>query len=157
MNFEELQQQWQAIKSEPRSHGELRSMMYASPAWRLKKVTVKEILRFCARAFALIVLIVLFDLFGSWSSGIFAAWSIFLFLDEYLGLRYLRFLRSPDDALAFVGVAGLARIAGFVVKNLTDDFLFRSNAKELWAMLAILIGLGTRLSARSLVPGVARD
>ena len=96
MNFEELQQQWQAIKSEPRSHGELRSMMYASPAWRLKKVTVKEILRFCARAFALIVLIVLFDLFGSWSSGIFAAWSIFLFLDEYLGLRYLRFL--PQQA-----------------------------------------------------------
>jgi len=40
-------------------------------------------------------------------------------------------------------------MTGFVVKNLTDDFLFRSNAKEFWAMIAILLGLGTRLSARS--------
>jgi hypothetical protein len=35
------------------------------------------------------------------------------------------------------------------VKNLTDDFLFRSNAKEFWAMISILVGLGARLSART--------
>jgi O-antigen ligase len=61
-----------------------------------------------------------------------------------LALRYLRFLRSRDDTLAFVGVAGLALIAGFVAKDLTDDFLFRSNAKELWAMTALLLGYGMR-------------
>jgi O-antigen ligase len=68
------------------------------------------------------------------------------------GAACVRYLRSRDDALACVGVIGLSLIAGFVVKNLTDDFLFRSNAKEFWAMLAILLGLGTRLSVRA-APG----
>src|SRR6185295_8445261 len=61
-----------------------------------------------------------------------------------LALRYLRFLRSRDDTLALVGVAGVALIAGFIAKDLTDDFLFRSNAKELWAMTAFLLGYGVR-------------
>ena len=61
-----------------------------------------------------------------------------------LALRYFRFVRSRDDTLAFVGVVGIALIAGFVAKDLTDDFLFRSNAKELWAMTAFLLGYGMR-------------
>jgi len=61
-----------------------------------------------------------------------------------LALRYLRFARSRDDTLALVGVAGLSLLAGFVAKNITDDFLFRSNAKELWAMTAFLLGYGMR-------------
>jgi O-antigen ligase len=61
-----------------------------------------------------------------------------------LATRYIRFVRSPDMTLAFVGVAGVALLAGFVAKNLTDDFLFRSNAKELWAMSAFLLGYGVR-------------
>jgi O-antigen ligase len=61
-----------------------------------------------------------------------------------LALRYLRFLRSRDDALAFVGMLGLALVAGFLAKNQTDDFLFRSNAKEFWAMTAMLLGYGMR-------------
>ena len=61
-----------------------------------------------------------------------------------LGARYVRFVRSPDATLAFVGVAGVALLAGFVAKNLTDDFLFRSNAKEFWAMTAFLLGYGVR-------------
>jgi O-antigen ligase len=61
-----------------------------------------------------------------------------------LAARYVRFVRSPDATLAFVGVAGVALLAGFVAKDLTDDFLFRSNAKELWAMSAFLLGYGVR-------------
>ena len=61
-----------------------------------------------------------------------------------LGVRYLRFVRSRDDTLAFVGLVGLALLAGFIAKNATDDFLFRSNAKELWAMTAMLLGYGMR-------------
>ena len=61
-----------------------------------------------------------------------------------LGYRYVRFARSRDDTLAFVGVAGLALLAGFIAKDLTDDFLFRSNAKELWGMTAFLLGYGVR-------------
>ena len=61
-----------------------------------------------------------------------------------LAMRYLRFARSRDDTLALVGVAGLSLVAGFIARNITDDFLFRSNAKELWAMTAFLLGYGTR-------------
>jgi O-antigen ligase len=69
-----------------------------------------------------------------------------------LALRYLRFVRSRDDTLAFVGVAGLALLAGFIAKDITDDFLFRSNAKELWATTAMLLGYGMRRE-RTLVAG----
>lgn len=58
--------------------------------------------------------------------------------------RYASFYRSRDDTLAVVGLLGLALIAGFVIKNLTDDFLFRSNAKEFWALNAMLVGFGMR-------------
>jgi O-antigen ligase len=64
-------------------------------------------------------------------------------------LNFVRYVRSRDDALAFLGIVGLAVLVGFVVKNLTDDFLFRSNAKELWALLAIVTGVGTRITARA--------
>ncbi len=64
-----------------------------------------------------------------------------------LAERYLRFLRSDDDALAFLGVIGLALVAGFAVKNLTDDFLFRSNGKEFWVLNAALLGFGVRREA----------
>jgi hypothetical protein len=63
-----------------------------------------------------------------------------------LTARYVRFLRSRDDTLAFVGMVGLALVAGFFIKNLTDDFLFRSNAKEFWALSAMLLGYGMQRS-----------
>ena len=70
-----------------------------------------------------------------------------LFVGLLLALcaRFAHYLRRDDDALAVVGVVGLSLIAGFVAKNMTDDFLFRSNAKEFWALLALLVGFGTRL------------
>ena len=70
---------------------------------------------------------------------------LFLALLAALCARFARYLRHEDDALAVIGIVGLALIAGFVAKNLTDDFLFRSNAKEFWALLALLVGIGTRL------------
>ncbi len=70
---------------------------------------------------------------------------LFVGLLVALCVQFVRYLRHGDDALAVIGVVGLALIAGFVAKNMTDDFLFRSNAKEFWALLALLIGCGTRL------------
>ena len=72
------------------------------------------------------------------------------FVAMMLGLtaRYARFLRASDEALAVIGLCGIALLAGFVVKNLTDDFLFRSNAKEFWALTAMLLGYGVRREKR---------
>ena len=61
--------------------------------------------------------------------------------------RYLRFLRSGESALAVVGVVGLAVVIGFVAKNVTDDFLFRSNAREFWLVNGMLLGFGIRREA----------
>ena len=63
--------------------------------------------------------------------------------------RYVRFIRARDDALAFAGVVGIALIVGLVLKNLTDDFLFRSNAKEFWALAAMVLGFGVRREAEA--------
>jgi O-antigen ligase len=58
--------------------------------------------------------------------------------------RYAQFLRSRDDSLALLGLIGIGLLVGFLVKNLTDDFLFRSNGKEFWALNAAVLGLGMR-------------
>jgi len=42
-------------------------------------------------------------------------------------------------------VIGLALIAGFLAKNLTDDFLHRHNAQVFWALNGLLVGLGRRV------------
>lgn len=62
--------------------------------------------------------------------------------------RCSRFVRSRDDPLAVVGLIGLALVAGLVVKNLTDDFLYRSNAREFWALAAMTLGYGLRRERR---------
>jgi len=64
-----------------------------------------------------------------------------------LSWRYVRFLRSPDDTLAFVGLIGISMLAGFVAKNLTDDFFIRSSAKEFWALSAMLLAFGASLES----------
>jgi O-antigen ligase len=72
-----------------------------------------------------------------------------------LAWRFIGFLRARDVALALIGLIGLAMLVGFVVKNLTDDFLVRSNAKEFWALCAMLLGYGVRLErAVDARPGV---
>ena len=47
-----------------------------------------------------------------------------------------------------------------MIKNLTDDFLFRSNAKEFFALAAMVLGYGARrervLRAGDLPPLAAR-
>ena len=58
--------------------------------------------------------------------------------------RFAGYARSRDDALALAGIAGLSILAGVVVKNLTDDFFFRTNARFLWTMLALLVAFGER-------------
>jgi O-antigen ligase len=79
--------------------------------------------------------------------------ALFIALLAAIAARFVRYLRQGDDALAIVGIVGLAVMAGFVTKNMTDDFLFRSNAKEWWALLAMIVGFGARLEARG-EPGV---
>jgi len=59
---------------------------------------------------------------------------------------YVGCIRAPDRRRALIGTIGLSMLVGFVVRNLTDDFLFRSNAKEFWLLHAALIGCAASLA-----------
>jgi hypothetical protein len=50
---------------------------------------------------------------------------------------------------AALAIAGLAIVVGYFAKNLTDDFFFRPNSLVFWAIAGMLLGLASRLPARS--------
>ena len=53
--------------------------------------------------------------------------------------------REGGTALA---IAGLALLAGYLVKNLTDDFFFRPSSLVFWAIAGMLLGIGARAPAK---------
>jgi O-antigen ligase len=66
--------------------------------------------------------------------------ALFVILIAALAAHYARLVRSGDDVLARVGALGLMTLAGFLVRNLTDDFFLRANAKLLFAVHGVLLG-----------------
>jgi O-antigen ligase len=73
--------------------------------------------------------------------------AVFVVLLALLARRYLAMLADPDCAP--LGMMGLALLAGFLVKNLTDDFFHRHNALVFWALNAMLLGLAASRRARA--------
>lgn len=57
-----------------------------------------------------------------------------------VGLAFWRCRRSADPGIAAIGAAGLALLAGVIVKNLTDDFFVRQNALLFWALVGAGLG-----------------
>ena len=75
--------------------------------------------------------------------------ALFLLAVGALALHYWRLVRAGDAVLARLGTLGLMTLTGFVVRNLTDDFFLRANAKLLFAVHGILLG-ATALRRRAL-------
>jgi O-antigen ligase len=69
-----------------------------------------------------------------------AGLALFLAMLGALAWEYRAYLR--DRQVAPIGVIGLAMVAGFLVKNLTDDFFYRHNALVFWALNGMLVGFG---------------
>ena len=69
-----------------------------------------------------------------------------------LAWRYAAFVRADDGTLAAIGLTGLAMLAMFVMKNLTDDFMIRPTSKEFWALNALLMGYGIRRERSASLP-----
>jgi hypothetical protein len=99
MEFEELQKAWQEIKITPKTHDELRRMMYVARASHLRDVPRKEIISFCLGMGAMIALSWIFKLFSEWSTGLLMAVAFVEVLDQYVGLRYLRLLPEKNSLL----------------------------------------------------------
>jgi O-antigen ligase len=78
---------------------------------------------------------------------------LFVAMLAALVARYVRMIRSDDGPTAMTGIVGVTLITGFVVKNLTDDFFYRSNAKLFWALSALFIALALVRSRAMRVAG----
>jgi O-antigen ligase len=68
-----------------------------------------------------------------------AGLAIFSVLLLALAREYLRMLKDPQVCMP--GIVGLATLAGFVAKNMTDDFFHRHNALVFWMLQGALLGL----------------
>ena len=134
MTLEELQKEWKLMKIGPRkSHEELRRMMYASPAWRFRGLTRKEIWGLSWNGLVIIALIVVFDTFSSWFSTACILYGIIQTLDRYLGLRYLRLLPQKDTMQGTL-MSALAHIKRMAIILLIVSIL-------IWT--AVVAALGT--------------
>ena len=68
-----------------------------------------------------------------------AGLALFLAALGLLAREFVRALRVRETCAA--GVLGLAVLAGFITKNMTDDFLYRHNGLVFWALMGLLLGL----------------
>jgi putative inorganic carbon (hco3(-)) transporter len=80
----------------------------------------------------------------------------FLALLAALASRFIVYLGARSPELNAIGMIGLAFLAGFLVKNLTDDFFIRHTGLLFWSMNGMLLGYGERLLARGPSAGQAR-
>ena len=67
----------------------------------------------------------------------------FTLLTAALVAAFLR-ARGREDG-APLAVVGLAMLAGYLTKNMTDDFFFRPSSLVFWAIAGMLLGLAARL------------
>ena len=67
----------------------------------------------------------------------------FTLLMAALVAAFLRARKREDGAP--VAIVGLATLAGYLTKDLTDDFFFRPNSLVFWAIAGMLLGLAASL------------
>lgn len=72
---------------------------------------------------------------------------VYLLLSVVVAFR--RVSRSTDPDTAAIGAAGLALVAGMIVKNLTDDFFVRQNALLFWALVGAGLGAAAARAERA--------
>lgn len=64
----------------------------------------------------------------------------FILLLASVAVAFRRVARSTDPGTAAIGAAGIALVAGVVLKNLTDDFFVRQNALLFWSLVGAGLG-----------------
>jgi O-antigen ligase len=71
----------------------------------------------------------------------------FVLLMAALAEAFLR-TRKRDGGVP-LAIVGLAMLAGYLTKDLTDDFFFRPNSLVFWSIAGMLLGLAARLPEKS--------
>jgi len=80
----------------------------------------------------------------------------FLVLLAAFASRFVAYVGARSAELNAIGIIGLAFLAGFLFKNLTDDFFVRHTGLLFWSMNGMLIGYGERLFLRMSPVGPAQ-
>ena len=70
-----------------------------------------------------------------------------LFVFVAIAREFTFLYRSSDKTCSKLGAAGLAMLAGIIVKSMTDDHLGRHNSLLFWALIGMILGYGGRLLA----------
>ncbi|MBS0321409.1 MAG: O-antigen ligase family protein [Proteobacteria bacterium] len=78
-------------------------------------------------------------LVGQWLETGCIGLALYLAMLGILLWRHAEAARSVDRLRGLIGIVGVALVVGFTVKNLTDDFFIRSNAKLFWVLNATLL------------------
>lgn len=145
MKFEELQREWDSIKSEPKSHDEIRRMMYSSPARRFRSLTREQIWGLTWNGLFVLVAIFLFDALNHWISILSIVWCIVQALDRYLGLRYLRFFpQESADTIRDV----LTKMLAYIRRRAITSSVINAG---MWLALVIILGTGVYIGTLNIV------
>jgi O-antigen ligase len=80
--------------------------------------------------------------------------AIYLLLLASLSVAFWRLAWHDNGWNAALGAAGLALVAGVVVKNLTDDFLVRQNALLFWSLAGAALGAAAQRPSRRPAPAL---
>jgi O-antigen ligase len=59
--------------------------------------------------------------------------------------QYLRFWKTSDPRLKWIGACGVALVAGVFARNMVNDFFLRDGALLFWALNGSFLGAGLRL------------
>ena len=148
MKFEELQQEWQAIKSEPKSHNELRRMMYAPPVWRFRGLTQKELLELIGSGMIIVGLDILVAIYEEhwyrhWYDLLTWIPAFVVVLNPYLQWCYLRFL-PQKDTLQETLISALTRIKRLALVSQIVNVL-------IWIALVLILGNKVQMGAMNMI------
>ncbi len=79
----------------------------------------------------------------------FLGLAAFVYLLVSVVIAFRRVARSADADTAAIGAAGLALVAGVIVKNLADDFFVRQNALLFWVLVGAALGAAAARADRA--------
>ncbi len=137
MTIEELQKAWHSVKSEPRSHDELRAMMYSTRSPRMRRLQRKEILHLFLYLSLVAAVTLAFRFYKDWSTGIMIPVAVLEVLDEYLGLRYVRWLPQKGTIEK--------TLLSHLKKLKLALLLSRLVHVTLWTALVVVVGINLQL------------
>ncbi|MBS1542167.1 MAG: hypothetical protein JST14_00920 [Bacteroidetes bacterium] len=95
--LEALRHDWHSLQYKELGKEKLQQFANESPLSRLAKRSMKENLVFGGKVLLTVIVMIVFNIVGSWYTPIPAAWVALLLIDDYIGFRYLYFIPQAES------------------------------------------------------------